>query len=65
MSSDKATNTHERQTYRLWPEAGKLLGLCRASTYAAANRGDIPTIRIGNLLLVPKNALNKILGIEE
>jgi excisionase family DNA binding protein len=54
----------ERQTYSLWPEAGKLAGLSRGATYAAADRGDIPTIRIGNRRLVPKSQLNKLLGIE-
>jgi hypothetical protein len=40
------------------PEAGKkYFGLCRNSSYAAAERGDIPTIRIGRLLRVPVRAL--------
>ena len=40
------------------PEAGKTyFGLCRNAAYAAAKRGDIPTIRIGKLLRVPIRAL--------
>jgi hypothetical protein len=40
------------------PEAGKLYyGLSRNSSYAAAERGDIPTIKIGRLLRVPVVAL--------
>jgi hypothetical protein len=40
------------------PEAGKLyFGLCRNAAYAAAKRGDIPTIRIGKLMRVPVRAL--------
>ena len=36
------------------PEAGqRFLGLSRNGSYAAANRGDIPTIKIGRLLRVP------------
>ncbi len=35
------------------PEAGALLGICRASAYDAARRGDIPTIRIGRRVRVP------------
>jgi hypothetical protein len=35
------------------PEAGKDLGLGTSSSYAAAQRGEIPTIRIGRKLLVP------------
>jgi hypothetical protein len=44
------------------PEAGKLyFGLCRNAAYAAAKRGEIPTIRIGKLLRVPVRALEQIL----
>jgi hypothetical protein len=36
------------------PEAGKkYFGLSRGASYAAAERGDIPTVRIGRLLKVP------------
>ena len=36
------------------PEAGKkYFGLSRDASYAAAQRGDLPTIRIGRLLRVP------------
>ncbi|MBP1297580.1 helix-turn-helix domain-containing protein [Bradyrhizobium elkanii] len=44
------------------PEAGKrYFGLCRNAAYAAAIRGEIPTIRIGRLLKVPVRALEKML----
>ena len=42
-------------------EAGKLLGLGRSGTYEAARRGDIPTLRIGSRILLPKVALLKLL----
>jgi excisionase family DNA binding protein len=42
-------------------EAGKLLGLSRGSAYSAARRGDIPTIRIGARLIVPRAALARML----
>ena len=42
-------------------EAGKLLGLGRSGTYEAAKRGDIPTLKIGSRILVPKVALLKLL----
>ncbi len=41
------------------PEAGAQLGLGRNASYAAAKRGDIPTIRIGKLLRVPIRALEQ------
>jgi hypothetical protein len=44
------------------PEAGKrYFGLCRNSSYDAAARGDIPTIRIGKKLCVPVRALEAML----
>jgi len=44
------------------PEAGKeYFGLGRNASYAAAERGDIPTIRIGRLLKVPVRVLEKML----
>ena len=42
-------------------EAGALLDLSRSSSYEAARRGDLPTIRIGRRLLVPRRALEKML----
>ena len=51
--SEPAPPAAERLVYTV-PEAGRLLGLSRNGSYEAAKRGDIPTIRIGRLLLVPK-----------
>lgn len=42
-------------------EAAHLLGIGRSSAYAAAQRGEIPTIRIGRRLLVPKPAFERLL----
>jgi hypothetical protein len=45
------------------PEAGKLyFGLCRNASYAAAQRNEIPTIKIGKLLRVPVRALEQKLN---
>jgi Helix-turn-helix domain len=44
------------------PEAGqRYFNLSRNASYAAAERGDIPTIRIGRLLRVPVRALERML----
>jgi hypothetical protein len=44
------------------PEAGKkYFDLSRGASYAAAARGDIPTIRIGRKLRVPIVALERML----
>jgi hypothetical protein len=39
------------------------LGLSRNAAYAAASRGDIPTIKIGKLLKVPIRAMEQILDM--
>lgn len=47
------------------PEVGRICyGMCRNSSYDAAKRGDIPTIKVGRLLKVPTAALRKQLGLE-
>jgi len=44
------------------PEAGrKYFGLSRNGSYDAADRGEIPTIKIGRLLRVPVRALEAML----
>ncbi len=44
--------------------AGEILGISRRSAYRAANRGEIPTFRIGRRLLVPSAKLLALLGID-
>ena len=50
----------DRRVYTI-PEAGQLLGLSRSSAYDAARRGDIPTLRIGRRVLVPRERLEQLL----
>lgn len=46
------------------PDAGKLFfGLARNSAYAAAQSGDIPTIKIGGRIMVPVAPLAEKLGL--
>jgi hypothetical protein len=51
---------HKPRTYTV-PEAGRMAGLSRNSAYAAAERGEIPTISFGRLLRVPAAAWDRIL----
>jgi excisionase family DNA binding protein len=44
------------------PEAARVLGLGREAAYAAARRGEIPTLRIGRRVLVPVPKLLALLG---
>lgn len=48
------------------PEAGKIYyGLSRNGSYAAAARGEIPTVRVGRLLRVPIKAMEQRLEMIE
>jgi excisionase family DNA binding protein len=51
----------ERQTLSV-EEAAEALGIGRTLAYEAVRRGEIPTIRIGKRLLVPRGALDQLLG---
>ena len=57
MASEIATATYSIE------EAAKLLGIGRNACYEAARTGQVPTVRIGKRVLVPKTALNRLLQI--
>jgi hypothetical protein len=46
-------------------ETGQILGISRASAFGAAKKGEIPTIKIGKRLIVPRRALERLLGATE
>jgi excisionase family DNA binding protein len=46
-------------------EAAKELGIGKNQAYAAAKRGEIPTIRIGNRILVLREPFKRLLGLAE
>ncbi len=52
--------TSEKLTLNV-PEAGELLGISRAQAYLMAKTGQIPTIKLGRRVVVPKSALEKML----
>ena len=45
-------------------EAGRIIGVSRGSAYEAVKRGEIPVIRIGKKIRVPKAALERLLNVE-
>ena len=47
----------ERETYTV-EEAAKVLGISKPSMYAAVKRGEIPVIKIGRVIRVPKAAMS-------
>ena len=56
-------NDIERLTYTV-PEAGEKLGIGRNAAYDAVNRGEIPSIRIGGRIFVPRKKWDAILSGE-
>ena len=53
--------TYEPKVYTV-AEVQNILRLGRSSIYEAIARGDIPTIRIGKRLLIPKTAIDQLLS---
>ena len=53
--------TQERKTLTV-PEAAELLGIGRGTAYESIRRGELPAIRLGKRLLVPVEALNRMLS---
>jgi excisionase family DNA binding protein len=53
----------ERRTLTV-EEAARELGIGRNTAYEAVRRGEIPTIAIGRRLLVPRDALERMLAGE-
>ena len=51
----------ERLTYTI-PEAAQLLGISARHAFTSARRGDIPILRIGHRMVVPKAALEAMLA---
>ena len=47
----------------LWPDAGQALGLRKSSTYAARDRGQLPTVMIAGRCYVPTAELRNLLGL--
>ena len=43
-------------------EAGRLLGVSRGVAYEAARSGQLPTIRLGRRILVPRARLLELVG---
>lgn len=56
-----ANETDARLTYDV-PEAGRKAGLGRNASYEAVRRGEIPSIKIGGRILVPKARWDRILS---
>ncbi len=47
------------------PEAAMMLGLSRSSMYAAVDRGEIRSVKVGSRILVPIRGLEELMGYIE
>ena len=45
-------------------ETAALIGIGRSCAYSAVRAGDIPSVKVGRRRLVPKIALERMLGLE-
>ena len=59
MSTD--TSSDERLTWTI-AEAAQRLGIGRSVAYRAAHTGELPAVRIGGRLLVPRSAVEAMLA---
>jgi excisionase family DNA binding protein len=59
METNVTTTTRETLTVE---EAGRVLGIGRASAYDAVKRGELPVIRLGKRIVVPRAALDRLLA---
>ena len=46
-------------------EAARIIGVGRATAYQAVRAGQIPSVRVGRRVLVPRHALFALLGATE
>lgn len=46
-------------------QTAKVLGISRGLAFAAVRAGDIPSIRIGRRILVPRDRLRQMLGLDD
>jgi excisionase family DNA binding protein len=64
MVAPQGSQSHyqlERRTFTI-EESAQVLGISRTSAYAAARRGELPTVRIGRRYIVPRAALERLLS---
>ena len=64
QKADLQTTLVRETSVPLWPVAARALGLGRTTAYAAAQRGDFPTNRVGRKITVPTAPLRRMLGFE-
>lgn len=61
MQTQTKQGNDDRRTVTV-PEAAKLLGISRNAAYEGVKRKEIPSVKIGARIVVPKAALDRMLG---
>ena len=56
-----AKNEMGRRTYTV-PEVAEILGIGRNTAYESCRAGEIPTLKIGGRILVPRAAIDELLA---
>jgi excisionase family DNA binding protein len=56
--------TSKRSTYSV-REAAQLLGISKNSAYQACHKGQIPCLKVGRRILIPKPRFDLLLGNNE
>lgn len=59
----RARHVYENKLTYTVPEAAELMGFSRNFGYELARTGQIPILRFGKRMLVPKAAFDKMLGV--
>jgi excisionase family DNA binding protein len=60
--SEEDMDNHERLTFTV-EEAARKIGISRAKAYECVRSGEIPSVRIGRRLVVPRLALDRLLDV--
>ena len=58
-------NSNQEQLVWSVEEAGRRLGISRAHAYELVARGELPHLRLGRRVVVPKRALEEFLATAE
>jgi excisionase family DNA binding protein len=62
VNTNDTINDQQKRLVMSVSEVAKLFGLSRSATYQAVHSGQIPSIRVGSRILIPRVALSRFLN---